>query len=272
MVSGAVKEIDAAALGAWHDLVLVYKWQRRWPEAIQAAERALALRPDDVGAAWNLGIAATALGDWGLARRGWRAAGVPDLPDGDGPIEMELGLTPVRINVEEGPEVVWCRRIDPARAVITSIPVESSGRRYHDLLLHDGEPVGTRMLGGREVSVFDEIEVLERSRYSTYLLEIQAPTPEDAQALERGVDEAGLAGEDWTGSVRLLCKKCSEGSPHDHGKEDGGAATPPWKTSRRFGVAALDEAAARAVVEAWSRAAPGRAAGPLELGLSATDA
>jgi hypothetical protein len=261
--------LDAENAPAWHNLAIACKWHRQWPAAREAAERALALRPDDVGSAWNLAIAATALGDWALARRGWRAAGVEHLPVGDGPIEMKLGATPIRVSVDDNPEVVWCRRIDPARAIIASVPMASSNRRFGDLLLHDGERVGTRMLGGIEVPVFNELEVLERSRFSTYSVDLEAPAQSDVDALERALEARGLAGEDWTRSVRFLCKDCSEGRPHDHGaRVDEG----PWKTSRRVGVAAQDEAAARQVLEAWARAAPGRSFGSLELALAATDA
>jgi hypothetical protein len=260
---------DPANAHAWNNLAITCKWLRRWPEAREAAERALALRPDDVGSAWNLGIAATALGDWAAARRGWRAAGVEGLPDGDGPVELKLGATPIRVSVDDNPEVVWCSRIDPARAVIASVPTASSSRRFGDLLLHDGERVGTRMLGGIEVPVFNELEVIEPSRYSTYAVDVEAPAQGDVDTLERALEERGLAGEDWTRSVRLLCKECSEGRPHDHGAH---ADEGPWNASRRIGVAAQEETAARQVLEAWASAAPGRSFGTIALELPATDA
>lgn len=50
-------------------------------------------------------------------------------------------------------EVVWCRRLDPARALIRNVPMAESGRGYGDLVLHGGEPKGTRSIEGREVSI-----------------------------------------------------------------------------------------------------------------------
>ena len=125
------------------------------------------------------------------------------------------------------------------------------------------------MLGGIEVPVFNELEVIEPSRYSTYAVDVEAPAQGDVDTLERALEERGLAGEDWTRSVRLLCKECSEGRPHDHGAH---ADEGPWNASRRIGVAAQEETAARQVLEAWASAAPGRSFGTIALELPATDA
>src|SRR5262249_12635274 len=73
----------------WWNLCVGYKHARDWEKALAACDRAIALDPDDAeGPHWNAGIAATALGKWARARRAWRAVGI-DVPDGDGPLEME---------------------------------------------------------------------------------------------------------------------------------------------------------------------------------------
>src|SRR5262245_9044692 len=123
----------------WFNLAVGYKHARRWQETLDACERAIALGADHVeGAHWNAGIAATALGRWDRARAAWSATGI-ELPTGDGPIDMKIGATPIRVSPDEMPEVVWCDRIDPCRARIRSVPLPESRRRYDDLLLHDGE-------------------------------------------------------------------------------------------------------------------------------------
>ncbi|HEY3231856.1 MAG TPA: hypothetical protein VGJ87_21680, partial [Roseiflexaceae bacterium] len=54
-----------------YNLGLLLKYQRRWPESLAANRRAAELAPDDEATWWNLGIAATALGDWTTAREAW---------------------------------------------------------------------------------------------------------------------------------------------------------------------------------------------------------
>ena len=52
-----------------YNLGLLCKYQGRWQESLAFNQQAAALAPDDEAAWWNLGIAATALGDWAEARR-----------------------------------------------------------------------------------------------------------------------------------------------------------------------------------------------------------
>src|SRR5579862_2444045 len=119
---------------------------RRSAEAAQFNERALTCEPAGEEAYWNLGIAATALG-------------------------MGLGLVPIRLDPDGNGEVVWCDRLDPARALIRNVPTLESGFREGDIVLHDGEPKGKRELNGKFVSVFN--------------------------ALERIAEESGVVIEDW---------------------------------------------------------------------------
>ena len=48
----------------WFNLGLCHKRARRWAECTACNEEAVARDPGDEGAWWNLGISATALGDW----------------------------------------------------------------------------------------------------------------------------------------------------------------------------------------------------------------
>jgi hypothetical protein len=54
---------------------------------------------------WNLGMAATALGDWKTAREVWSRYGI-SVPEGAGPIDMNLGLVPIRVSPAGNAEVV----------------------------------------------------------------------------------------------------------------------------------------------------------------------
>jgi hypothetical protein len=82
------------------------------------------------------------------------------------------------------------------------------------------------------------LELFEPSRFSTYEASIKVESPAELQALESLCDEAGIPFEDWTASLRNLCKACSEGRPHEgHDQELQEAAA--WSGSRRIGFAAL---------------------------------
>ena len=160
--------------GMWFDRGLFAKWRRDWAEAQDHFRRALDLLAveDRSGAAeaWNLGIAATARRDWPVAREAWTAFGIPLDGPADGPVDEDLGLVPVRLNpppryagqtplevdgrIRET-EVVWGRRIDPARDRLVSVPLPGSGHRYGDVVLTDGGAPGSRVVDSRQAPVLE---------------------------------------------------------------------------------------------------------------------
>jgi len=251
-------------LATWaFDLALVHKFRRDWPAAVTTGVQAAELAPAGQGepAWWNLGIAATAVHDWATARRAWTAYGV-EIPSGHGPIEADLGMTPVRIDTREGAEVVWCRRIDPSRAVIESIPVPGSGRRWGEIVLHDGVPNGERVVAGLAFSVFDELEIWAASEVPVQAVEVRVAADADVEALRELAEASGLAAESWE-TVQMLCAACSEGrvdtdASHDHGPSESGSGRC------QVGIAAT-EADADRLLQRWIQAAPARrGAGTLE--------
>ena len=240
----------------WYNLGLLAKERRDWTVSLQHNQEAVRRDAGNAPAWWNLGIAATALSNWAEARRAWAAYGIK-LPAGTGEIVENFGPTPIRINPDGDAEVIWTRRIDPARAVITSVPLPESGHRYQDLLLHDGAPNGYRQFDGREVAVFDAIEVLKPSRLGTYEATVHVGEAEDLAALEETFAAAGAAAEDWSSSVRFICRQCSEGRPHEGHHDEPEEATG----EHRIGIAAGGSEMAVDLLRSWSAAAPGRVAG-----------
>ncbi|ADG73187.1 conserved hypothetical protein [Cellulomonas flavigena DSM 20109] len=264
-----IVEQDSSDGAMWFDLGLAAKRRRDWPAAIEHNERALAAaaEPTEEPAAWNLGIAATAVGDWARARRAWSAFGIT-MPPGDGPLEMRLGHVPVRLNpgetelgedpltldgVVHDPEVVWAERLSPAHARIANVPTPDSGHRWGDLVLHDGVPDGERFDGHRWVSVFNELALLERSPHPTWTVEVTAPSDEDRAALVELVEGIDRAAEDWTTSVRPLCPECSRGRPGKHDHDDGADAGPV----RLFGLAGSRDELTDVLI-AWAATGAGR--------------
>jgi hypothetical protein len=264
--------LDPGSSLALYNLGLIHKWDGEWEQAfdcyLQAAEL---IGPREAEPAWwNLGIAATALRRWDVARRAWRTYGL-DVPgdEGDGPIETDFGFTPVRLlppgdgdgdgsaGGDGGAgggrrEVVWGRRIDPSRVRIDSIPFPESGHRWGDIVLHDGSPNGYRELSGRTLPVFDELVRWEPSDVPTVQVSVSATDKADIESLLREITEAGHAAEDWTRNVRTLCTSCSEGIVHTEHTDDALASG----TQHYLGIAAPLPAATD-LVTAWA-SSPGR--------------
>ncbi|MEU3465140.1 hypothetical protein ABZ721_35000 [Streptomyces sp. NPDC006733] len=269
---------------SWYNLALLHKFRHDWEQARTAGLRAVALLDRDSGAPdwWNLGIAATALQDWPLARRSWQAYGLR-LPSGSAEsaseeaVRLALGSAAVRLSPEGEAEVVWGRRLDPARIEVLSIPLPSSGRRWGEVVLHDGVPHGERATAEGSAKsvypVFDEIELWAPSPVPTWLVLLEAATASDRDALERLAADAGFAAEDWSSSVRLLCRTCSESrmptddgsatsrDPHDHGEPghpghlSHHSAGTLWVPERECGIAA-PAALVRGLLDSWIADSP----------------
>lgn len=241
----AMTQAAPEVFAAWFEAGLHAKARRDWPRCRAWNARAIELfgdaeRQEFDGAnpaAWNLGIAATALGDWSSARRAWAAYGITGIGDGAQEIDVNFGMAPIRLNPDRPSlalqvqpaygetEVVWCWRRSPAHAVIASVPLPESGHRFRDVLLHDGEPKGTRRSGGRDVSVFDEIARLQESQLPTWQAQVSGASEADIDAAADLFGECGLGADNWSG-INLLCADCSHGSPgRDHHHEAPPAGT-----------------------------------------------
>ncbi len=157
-------EIDPSWSVPAYNLGLHYKNLAQWKESLKWCQLAHELDPDDEAATWNMGIAATALRQWDIARRAWKAYGI-DIPEGEGEVDFPCGTTPVRLHPNGEAEVVWAQRLDPARARILNIPFPESGFRYGDIVINDGAAVGYRKSGDREVPVFNVLGLWEHSEY-----------------------------------------------------------------------------------------------------------
>lgn len=270
VLASELLELTPKSYYSWFQAGLLSKALGNWPESLernaQAVEHFTAKDGDEFGgvnpAAWNLGIASTALGDWATARRAWVAYGLGKFGHGTGPIDMDCGMAPVRLNPDRpslphqvlhsfgSTEVVWCWRRSPAHAVIASVPLPESGHRFRDVVLHDGEPKGTRQLDGQEVSVFDQLERLEESGLATWQAQVAGASDDDMQALSDLCEQRPLGVDDWSG-IRLMCSECSHGSP-----EDGHSHVPPASEVKRLGLAGHESDVGQ-LIESWLDGRPG---------------
>ncbi|WP_342644706.1 hypothetical protein [Mucilaginibacter sp. CSA2-8R] len=241
--------IDAPESATAHyNLALHYKYKGNWQLSYQHNKKAAELDAESEATWWNLGIAATALKDWRMAKTAWIKCGL-SLEVNDSEPSMNIGNTPIRLNPDGAAEVVWCKRIDPARAVILNIPFAASGRRYGDLVLNDGAPVGTRISNGVEYPVLNELQLLSASQYHTYSATIYTGTQTDIDQLDELCQAAEIEMEDWS-TIRYLCKQCSEGVPHEHHDQDIQEREAP--SERYIGFAATNKTALIRVLSSWS--------------------
>ncbi|MER7456134.1 hypothetical protein [Micromonospora sp. NPDC126480] len=217
----------------WYDAALAHKFLRNWARAYELGREAAARaeRGTEDPAFWNLGIAATIMGDWATARDAWRGYGLP-LADGEGEIVEDLGVTPVRLDPAGRGEVVWARRLCPARAEVLNVPTPESGRRFKEIVVHDGAPNGEREVDGRSFPVFDELLLWRESPLPTTSVQVRAATADDVHALVAVFTERGYGAEPASG-VRAICACCSEGSVASdpdhvvHGEQRVSLAAPP---------------------------------------------
>jgi len=229
-----------------YNLGLLYKYQNNWRLSFVHNKKATDLSPDDEAGWWNLGIAATALQDWRIARQAWNHFGLNLEITNEEPI-LNLSRAPVRLDPDNKAEVVWCTRIDPARAIIDSIPLASFGHRYGDIVLNDGAPVGHRISDGKEYPVFNELQLLNKSKYSTYSITAYTNDQGDIDKLIELCAGSNVKVEDWS-TLRILCKQCSEGTPHEQHDHDLKNSTV---NNRYIGFASIAKDSLQKVLDSW---------------------
>lgn len=181
----------------------IYRSRNEWRQTLHYCMKAAEHTPFDDLLWETIGLAATALGDWALAKYAWHQLGLQVGPlDGSG--LPDLGIIPVRLNPTDMPEVVAARRIDPVRAEVDSIPQPSSGRRYKDLLLVEKRANGRLFLQQKGLPVFDEIQVLKQSAWQTYCLVLFTETQSDVDILANICRSYGIGFDNWSNAARFL--------------------------------------------------------------------
>jgi hypothetical protein len=230
---------------------LVCKYLRDWPRSLRHNLRSLALRTDaDEASRWNAAIAATALGDWGEARRQWADCGI-GIPDGDGAIDANFGVASMRLNAWDRGETLFGRRIDPVRARLINVPLPDSGYRYGDIVLHDGAATGQRRFHQSMVPVLNVLERLETSEFQTFAVFVSCAQREDLGTLV----DARLPGiayiEDWTESIAHYCLRCSYGAPHRGSDAHDIEKRADWWPERNLGIAAQSRHSVAKLLQRW---------------------
>ncbi|MEV6384421.1 tetratricopeptide repeat protein [Streptomyces sp. NPDC051773] len=227
----------------WYDAALGHKFLRNWDKAYELGAQAAARAPRGEGdpAFWNLGIAATIRRDWAVARDAWAGFGL-DVPAGEGAIEGRFGHACVRLDTDGEREVVWIERLCPTRGRVVNVPV-TGGRRYGEIVLHDGQPNGERVVDGTTFPVFDELLLFEASDLPTLQVTVAVGESADLEALVALFADHDF-GAETADSLTVHCACCSEGTIH---KEHTQARTG----AQRLRLAAPEEDARR-LLDLWA--------------------
>ena len=181
----------------------IYKGRNEWKPTLHYSEKAIEYNPFNETTWENLALAATALESWKKARLAWNQLGFR-FKDSNEELRLDLGFIPVRLNPSTQPEIVEATRIDPARAIIESIPQPSSGRRFKDLMLLNSKPNKDFILHGKKLGVFDELQVLKSSLWRTYAVVLQTGSQEDVDIFANLCHEADLGFDNWSNAARFF--------------------------------------------------------------------
>ncbi len=181
----------------------IYKGRNEWIPTLHYCKKAVEHNPFDETTWGNMALAATVLENWQTARHAWNQLGF-EFKNSEEELSLDLGTVPVRLNPTTNPEIVEAKRVDPARAVIHSIPQPSSGRRYKDLVLLDSKPDKNFVLHGRKLDVFDELEILNHSAWRTYAVVLETPSNEDVRTLAGLCTKARIGFDNWSNAARFF--------------------------------------------------------------------
>ncbi|WP_410499123.1 hypothetical protein [Chitinibacter sp. S2-10] len=231
----AALAIDEQDAQTHYDLALLYKNSEpsNWPLAQRHNARALALKPDDEAARWNLGIAATANRDWETAAQAWRALAL-SYSAGQLAQPVPGELVAIRIRVGKHQEVVFGQRLDPARALVTGVPIPDLEIGHGDILLLDAVPRGERQLDGVAYPVYEVLERWQHGTHATYVIEAEVPDSLAQDTLLELAAKAGLPIADLDFNVA--------------------SEAPKWLLVRQYGVAALEDQPVADLIAAWLKA------------------
>ncbi len=135
--------------------------------------------------------------------------------------------------------------IDPARIVLLNVPLPESGNRFHDIVLNDGAPNGSRTRDGVEYPVFDALCLWHSSDYHTFQVNLTVPGQPAEDRLVELCRERKMGVEDWS-TARMICAECSRGNPAPHDCREYSDVT-----SRPNALAARSEDDVRMLLAVW---------------------
>lgn len=236
----------------WHPpyqyLSSIYKYHNDWKAAFHYGQRAIENGADKAEMWRNFAIAATALKKWQIARNAWNKVGF-QLKEVKNAPNFDMGIIPVRLRYDNFHEIVWAKQIDPARAIIESIPDPISDRNYGDLILIDFKVTGYRVVKGKRIPVYDELELIKRSHYRNYLVFLHDSQKNEVDLLDKLCWNKDLGFDNWSHLTELQLNKNLAYLPEYYNEDLEFDFTP---SDMRIAVAAERFSDVEEVMQAWS--------------------
>jgi len=223
-------------------LGLLYKYRQDWKAALYYSKKTVALNPSNQNAWWDLGIAATAMKRWRIAKSVWSKFGMPNKKP------APSGKASVRLSVGEKFEIVEVDLLDPARARITSIPFPGADRRYNDVVLYDRVVSGYYRSKEVKIPVYEELGLLKRSVYQTASCWLHNAGEQDVLKLEQLCHQYRLGFEVWSNAQLNSATAGSKKIPEYQHIED---LNPSGEEAVWVALAAKSPRQLRAVLDSW---------------------
>lgn len=181
----------------YHHLSAIYKYNNDWKAAFHYGKVAIEKGATKEDTWRNLAIAATALKKWKIAQTVWKKLGLK-IGGEKKPSNFEVEIIPVRLKSTHYHEIIWAKRIDPARAIIESIPTPRTDRKYGDKILIDYKVVGYRIVNGKKLPVFDELSLIKRSHYRLFFIYLYQASKNDCAILDKLCSNTNLGYDNWS--------------------------------------------------------------------------
>ena len=198
----------------------LYGRRAEWKPCLHYSQRAVELDPNGATDSWqDLALAATALKRWRTARLAWNKLGYSFRLE-DRALNLDMGLVALQLRHPNGNlEIVWARAVDPARAVLDSVPHPGGEFRHGDLVLHDREPCGYRTVRGGTVVVYEAREILRRGHRQTFAALLLTANRRHLETLDRLCLDAEVGFDNWSGAIRQMTSRERAGLPEYFGRE-----------------------------------------------------
>ena len=193
----------------------IYKDRADWKTCLHYTLKALQFDPENSQALLNLGLAYTAQKKWKAARQIWNRLGY-DFKETDRAPDFDLGLVAIYYPFDKQTEVLWARRIDPARAVILSIPQPGAGRRYGDTVLFDPGAEAAQAAGTKKHRAYRELQILKSSAFKTFTVELPETTLGHLDTLAKLCAEEGIGFDNWSAAAQLYLPPSKRENPEFH--------------------------------------------------------
>lgn len=220
----------------------LYKYRQDWKAALHYIKKSVALNPGNQKAWWDLGIAATALKRWRIAKNVWSKFGLHAKP------VHTPEVASLRLRVDNQFEVVAARILDPARAMIVSIPFPNSNYRFKDIVLYDRQIVGHYIVSKRKLPVYDELGMFKHSVYQTASCVLPNASEADLQSLEDLCKKQDIGFEVWS-NAQLNSSNLGKGRQAEYYHDKN--LSPAEHTHALIGLSARNYHIIHETLESW---------------------